>query len=135
MLDKKRSENRRTEERYKASEGAFAAIGDSFKAGQICDIGSGGFSFKYIENSEEDQTARMSDKPLALVSMASYVKGLQFKIIDEYRVPNAPSFYAMHIRKCHVQFVDLEVSQALELNDYIRHNAVRHDQIQEAAKL
>ncbi|WP_242637487.1 hypothetical protein [Desulfobacter hydrogenophilus] len=49
MVGRKRTIDRRKNKRYKAAEGAYAAISpNSNKIGQIIDISMGGLCFKYI---------------------------------------------------------------------------------------
>ncbi len=58
MVGRKRTVERRRNKRYKAVEGAYAAISpNSHKLGQITDISMGGLSFKYFDTSNNDTEA------------------------------------------------------------------------------
>ncbi len=116
---------RRREERLMASEGAFAAIESSSKAGQIIDISKGGICFRYIDDRKDSKSESQTEKPLSLVSMASYVGELDYKIVGDYPVLNISPFSSMEFRRCHVQFADLDDQKTSELDYYIHKNVVR----------
>lgn len=124
MVGRKRTIERRRNKRYKAVEGAYAAISpNSHKLGQIIDISMGGLSFKYIDTSsetEDDRTVR--EEALFLSSMGYYVGDLPFKTVSDYEVTNAPSFSSMKVRKRHVKFTDLTFKQLFDLDYYLRNN-------------
>ena len=124
MVGRKRTVERRKNKRYKAVEGAYAAISpNSHKLGQIIDISMGGLSFKYIDTSVEDkENAPLPDETIFLSSMGYYVGDLPFKTVSDYEVTNAPSFSSMKVRKRHVQFTDLSFKQLFDLDYYLRNN-------------
>ena len=124
MVGRKRTVERRKNRRYKAVEGAYAAISpNSHKLGQIIDISMGGLSFKYIDtSSDESDTEITSEESIFLSSMGYYVGDLPFKTVSDYEVTNAPSFSSMKIRKRHVQFTDLTFKQLFDLDYYLRNN-------------
>ena len=124
MVGRKRTVERRKHKRYKAIEGAYAAISpNSHKLGQIIDISMGGLSFKYIDTSADSTgTNPLSDESIFLSSMGYYVGDLPFKTISDYEVTNAPSFSSMKVRKRHVQFTDLSFKQLFDLDYYLRNN-------------
>ena len=74
MATTKKIVERRKNKRYKAKEGAYAAISPhSRRLGQIIDISMGGLSFKYIDSNDE-----RSDNPersIFLSSLGYYVGG------------------------------------------------------------
>ncbi|MBU1340193.1 MAG: PilZ domain-containing protein [Proteobacteria bacterium] len=115
---------RRKDIRYKAIEGAYAAMGpNSQKLGQIVDISRGGLCFKYIDASNDDKDFGTQQEDLIfLSSMGHYVGDLPFKTVGDYLVTNAPSFSFMKIRKRHGQFFDLSVKQLFDLDCYLRDN-------------
>jgi len=124
MVGRKRTVERRKHKRYKAVEGAYAAISpNSQKLGQIIDVSMGGLSFKYIDTSSNDaERERSRDESIFLSSMGYYVGDLPFKTIADYEMTNAPSFSSMKVRKRHVQFTDLSFKQLFDLDYYLRNN-------------
>jgi len=124
MVGRKRTIERRKHKRYKAVEGAYAAISpNSHKLGQVIDISMGGLSFKYIDTTSDDTDFEQpSEESIFLSSMGYYVGDLPFKTISDYEITNAPSFSSMKIRKRHVQFTDLSFKQLFDLDYYLRNN-------------
>ncbi len=124
MVGRKRTVERRKNKRYKAVEGAYAAISpNSHKLGQIIDISMGGLAFKYIDTSnDETDSENIPEETIFLSSMGYYVGDLPFKTIADYEVTNAPSFSSMKVRKRHVQFTDLSFKQLFDLDYYLRNN-------------
>lgn len=124
MVGRKRTVERRKNKRYKAVEGAYAAVSpNSHKLGQIIDISMGGLAFKYIDTSNDNSTETQTpDETIFLSSMGYYVGDLPFKTISDYEVTNAPSFSSMKVRKRHVQFTDLSFKQLFDLDYYLRNN-------------
>ncbi len=124
MVGRKRTVERRKNKRYKAVEGAYAAISPkSRKLGQIIDISMGGLCFKYIDTSKTDEhDEQLPEETVFLSSMGYYVGDLPFKTIDDYEVTNTPSFSSMKVRKRHVQFKDLSFKQLFDLDYYLRNN-------------
>ena len=124
MVGRKRTVERRKNKRYKAVEGAYAAISpNSHKLGQVIDISMGGLSFKYIDtSSDETDIESAAEETIFLSSMGYYVGDLPFKTIADYEVTNAPSFSSMKVRKRHVQFTDLSFKQLFDLDYYLRNN-------------
>ena len=121
-MGRKRTIERRKHKRYKAVDGAFAAISpNSHKIGQILDIGMGGLSFKYIDNGKTSHDMEAEER-IFLSSMGFYVGDLPFKTISDYPVDDAPSFNGMKIRRRHIQFTDLSFKQLFDLDCYLRNN-------------
>jgi len=124
MAGRKRTVERRRSKRYKAVEGAYAAISpNSHKLGQITDISMGGLAFKYIDTNKEDKKNQgQSEESIFLSSMGFYVGDLPFKTISDDEVTDTPSFSAMKVRQRHVQFTDLSFKQLFDLDYYLRNN-------------
>jgi len=124
MVGRKRTVERRKTKRYKAVEGAYAAISPkSHKLGQIIDISMGGLAFKYIDTSNDDTKNQSHTKEsIFLSSMGFYVGDLPFKTVSDVEVTNAPSFSSMKVRERHVQFTDLSFKQLFDLDYYLRNN-------------
>jgi len=123
MVGRKRTIERRRNKRYKAVEGAYAAISpNSSKLGQIIDISIGGLAFKYIDTSNDEEEKLTSEETVFLSSMGYYVGDLPFKTIADYEITNAPSFSSMKVRKRHIQFSDLSFKQLFDLDYYLKNN-------------
>jgi len=123
MATKKRIIERRKNKRYKAKEGAYAAISPhSRKLGQIIDISIGGLSFKYIDNNEEKEDE--PERSIFLSSLGYYVGELPFKTIEDYEITNSPSFSSMKLRKRRVKFAELSFKQLFDLDFYLRSNVI-----------
>jgi hypothetical protein len=126
MIRQKGTVERRKSVRYKAVEGAYAAISpNSHKLGQIIDISMGGICFKYIDDNGDDHDIDTQQKSsIFLSSLGYYVGGLSFKTVDDYTIKNVPSFSSMNMRKRHIQFIDLNFKQLFDLDFYLRNNVV-----------
>ncbi len=124
MVGRKRSIERRKKRRYKAVEGAYAAVSpNSHKLGQILDLSMGGLAFKYIDTSSEETKVEINPgEKIFLSSVGYYVGDLPFKTIADYEITNVPSFSSMKIRKRHVQFDDLNFKQLFDLDYYLKNN-------------
>ena len=134
MAGRKRTVERRRSKRYRAVEGAYAAISPkSHKLGQIIDISMGGLAFKYIDtnnsdtnnsdtNKEDKKNHGKSEESIFLSSMGFYVGDLPFKTISDNEVTDIPSFSSMKVRQRHVQFTDLSFKQLFDLDYYLRNN-------------
>ena len=129
MVGRRRTVERRKSKRYRATEGAYAAISPhSYKLGQIIDISMGGLAFKYIDTNNDDVTnddtknQSHTQESIFLSSMGFYVGDLPFKTVSDVEVTNAPSFSSMKVRERHVQFTDLSFKQLFDLDYYLRNN-------------
>jgi len=124
MVGRKRTVEKRKNKRYKAVEGAYAAISPhSNKLGQIIDISIGGLAFKYIDTKGDDANMQSPSKEsIFLSSTGFYVGDLPFKTVSDNEVTNTPSFSAMKVRERHVQFTDLSLKQLFDLEHYLKNN-------------
>lgn len=126
MAGRKRLKERRKHNRYRAREGAYAAISPkSYKLGQIVDISMGGLSFHYIDTGAFENNGNGSDistETMFLSSMGYYVGDLSFETIADYEMTENPSFSNMTVRKRHIKFTNLELKQLFDLDYYIRKN-------------
>ena len=128
MVGRKRTVERRKSKRYKAVEGAYAAISPkSNKLGQITDISMGGLAFKYIDTNDKNPKRQgYSEESIFLSSMGFYVGDLTFKTISDKEVTNTASFSSMKIRQRQVQFTDLSFKQFFDLDCYLKNNVSDH---------
>ena len=124
MVGRKRTVEKRKNKRYKAVEGAYAAISPhSNKLGQIIDISIGGLAFKYIDTKGDDANMQSPSKEsIFLSSTGFYVGDLPFKTVSDNEVTDTPSFSAVKVRERHVQFTDLSFKQLFDLDYYLRNN-------------
>lgn len=114
---------RRKDKRYRAKEGAYAAISPhSRKLGQIIDISMGGLSFKYIDNSDGQE--EKPERSIFLSSLGYYVGELPFKTIEDCEITNYPSFSSMRLKKRRVKFTELSFKQLFDLDFYLRNNVI-----------
>ena len=91
MSDIKISKERRQQKRFKAQEGAFAALVDQeSRLGQIKDISLQGLSFRYIDSSKKLDNA--SELKIILGNQGLYLDKVPFqKICDfEYEIKSFP---------------------------------------------
>ncbi|MDY0376049.1 MAG: PilZ domain-containing protein [Desulfobacterium sp.] len=123
MATTKKRVERRKHKRYKAKDGAYAAISPhSRKLGQIIDISMGGLSFKYIDNS--DYQEEKPERSIFLSSLGYYVGELPFKTVEDCEITNYPSFNSMRLKKRRVKFTDLSFKQLFDLDFYLRNNVI-----------
>ena len=124
MVGRKRTIERRKNKRYKAVEGAYAAISpNSNKLGQIIDISMGGLCFKYMDNEDNiEASGKRDEESIFLSSMGYYVGDLPFQTIADYEMTEIPSFSSMKVRKRHVKFTNLTFKQLFDLDYYLNNN-------------
>ncbi|WP_035236461.1 PilZ domain-containing protein [Desulfobacter vibrioformis] len=126
MVGRKRTIERRRNKRYKAVEGAYAAISpNSNRLGQIIDISMGGLCFKYIApaNKSSDPEEK-NEESIFLSSIGYYVGDIPFQTIADYEITDAPSFSSMKVRKRHIKFTDLTLKQLFDLDHYLKNNVM-----------
>nr|WP_320017364.1 PilZ domain-containing protein [uncultured Desulfobacter sp.] len=126
MVGRKRTIERRKNKRYKAVEGAYAAISpNSNKIGQIIDISMGGLCFKYINTEDKSKkSVHRNEESIFLSSLGYYVGDLPFQTIADYEITDTPSFSSMKVRKRHVKFTDLTFKQLFDLDYYLKENVL-----------
>lgn len=125
MVIRKGTIERQKYRRYKAKEGAYAAIitPNLYIIGQLIDISMGGLSFKYIDSSNGYKDSRpQKEHSVFLSSVGCCVEGLPANIIFDQEVTNNPSFSSLKIRKMQIRFNDLNLKQCLDLDNYMRNN-------------
>jgi hypothetical protein len=123
MSDVKMSDERRLQKRFKAAEGAFAALVDQeSRLGQIKDISSHGLSFRYIDSHEKLETA--SELKIILGDRGLYLDKVPFKIISDFKVENEFSFSRVHMRQIGLEFGELTAGQRDRLDRFIKHHTI-----------
>jgi hypothetical protein len=123
MSDIKMMDERRMQKRFKAAEGAFAALVDQeSRLGQIKDISSHGLSFRYIDSHEKRQNA--SELKIILGNRGLYLDKLPFKIISDFKIKSEFSFSRVHMRQIGLKFGELTAGQRNRLDRFIEHHTV-----------
>jgi len=123
MSDIKMSGERRMQKRFKAAEGAFAALVDQeSRLGQIKDISSQGLSFRYIDSHEK--LANASELKIILGNRGLYLDKVPFKIISDFKIESEFSFSKVHMRQIGLEFGELTAGQRDRLDRFIKHYTV-----------
>ena len=128
MTIEKKIIERRKYKRYKAKDGAFAAISPLFseKLGQIIDISMGGLAFKYItgNDNKDGEKKKEYEHSILLSSLDCYVEEIPFKTVEDREITNYPSFSSMKLRERRVKFNSLSSRQIFDLNSYLENNVI-----------
>ncbi len=130
---KKQINEKRRHKRFKAREGAYAAISpSSHKLGQIVNISLGGLVFKYIDKetreqgeTKEEQGEKTEDR-LFLGSGGQFVDNIPFKTIEEIEISESPSFSFLKMKMKRVEFKELDFDQIFQIENFIRNNMVNN---------
>lgn len=117
------SDERRLQKRFKAADGAFAALVDQeSRLGQIKDISSHGLSFRYIDSHEKLENAR--ELKIILGSGGLYLDKMPFKIISDFKIESEFSFSRVHMRQIGLEFGELTAGQRDRLDRFIKYHTV-----------
>jgi len=123
MPDIKISEERRQQKRFKAQEGAFAALVDQeSRLGQIKDISLHGLSFRYIDNHEKLKNA--SELKIILGNRGLYLDKLPFKIISDFEIESEFSLSMVNMRQIGLEFGELTPGQRNRLDRFIKNHTI-----------
>jgi hypothetical protein len=123
MLDIKLPDERRQQKRFKAAEGAFAALVDQeSRLGQIKDISSHGLSFRYIDSHEKLVNA--SELKIILGHRGLYLDKVPFKIISDFEIESEFSFSRVNMRQIGLEFGELTPGQRSRLDRFIKHHTI-----------
>jgi len=123
MSEVKMSDERRMQKRFKAAEGAFAALVDQeSRLGQIKDISSHGLSFRYIDSHEK--LANASELKIILGNQGLYLDKVPFKIISDFKIQSEFSFSKVHMRQIGLKFGELTPGQRNRLDRFIKHHTI-----------
>jgi hypothetical protein len=117
------SEERRQQKRFKAREGAFAALVDQeSRLGQIKDISLQGLSFRYIDNHEKLKKA--SELKIIIGNQGLYLDKLPFKIIFDFEIESEFSFSRINMRQVGLKFGDLTPVQRNRLDHFLKNHTI-----------
>ena len=123
MSDIKMSDERRMQKRFRAAEGAFAALVDQeSRLGQIKDISPHGLSFRYIDRHEK--LANASELKIILGNRGLYLDKVPFKIISDVKIESEFSFSKVHMRQIGLKFGELTPGQRNRLDRFIKHHTI-----------
>ncbi len=123
MADMQVQEERRQQKRFKAEEGAFAALVDQeSRLGQIKDISLHGLSFRYIDSHEKLESA--SELKIILGNRGLYLDKVPFKIIFDFQIASEFSFSTVNMRQIGLAFGELSTGQRLQLDRFIKHHTI-----------
>ena len=115
--------DRRKHIRYRAKEGAFAAVRPQYvKIGQIIDISRGGLAFRYtVTDSHENESHELD---IFLIGEVFHLSRVPFKIISDLRIDEKSPPSPLQMWRCGVQFGELTQNQIQELEYFIRKHTV-----------
>jgi hypothetical protein len=114
---------RRRRKRFKAIEGAFAAlVNHNSKLGQIQDISTSGLSFCYIE--DHGQTDDAQELKIIVGNRGLYLDKIPFTKIFDCEITNKYSFSSIKMRQIGLQFGELTAEQQHRLHDFIQKHTV-----------
>jgi len=123
MLDRSVLDERRQQKRFKAQEGAFAAlVAQESRLGQIKDISIRGLSFRYIDGHEKLENA--DALKIILGDQGLYLDNVPFKKISDFEIENEFSFSSIKMRQIGLEFGELTAAQRNRLNQFIEHHTI-----------
>ena len=126
MLDRRVSDERRQQKRFKAQEGAFAAlVAQESRLGQIKDISIRGLSFRYIDNNEKlDHADKLK---IILGNEGLYLDNVPFKKISDFEIESEYHFSTVKMRQIGLEFGELTVEQQVRLDRFIQYHTIHED--------
>jgi hypothetical protein len=117
------SAERRRQKRFKAAEGAFAALVDQeSRLGQIKDISIRGLSFRYIDSNEKLESAK--ELKIILGRQGLYLDKVPFKKISDFEIESEFSFSSVKMRQISLAFGKLTSEQRMKLDRFIQYHTV-----------
>jgi hypothetical protein len=123
MSDIKMPDERRLQKRFKAEDGAFAALVDQeSRLGQIKDISLRGLSFRYIDSQEKLENA--SELKIILGKRGLFLDKVPFKKISDFEIESEFSFSTVKMRQIGLEFGVLTAEQRLQLRRFIQNHTI-----------
>ena len=114
---------RRQQTRFKAAEGAFAAlVNRDSKLGQIRDISKKGLSFRYIDHGAEP--CETSELKIIIGKSGLYLDNLPFTTISDCEIKDEYSFSSLKMRRIGLKFGKLTVQQRVRLEKFIEEHTI-----------
>ena len=125
MLDRSVLDERRQQKRFKAQEGAFAAlVAQDSRLGQIKDISIRGLSFRYIDRNEKLEANELK---IILGDEGLYLDNVPFKKISDFEIENEFSFSRIKMRQIGLEFGELTAEQKMRLDRLIQCHTINED--------
>ena len=126
MLDRSVLDERRQQKRFKAQEGAFAAlVAQESRLGQIKDISIRGLSFRYIDGHEKLENA--DALKIILGDQGLYLDNVPFKKISDFEIENEFSFSRIKMRQIGLEFGELTAEQKMRLDRFIQYHTINEE--------
>jgi hypothetical protein len=126
MLDRSVLDERRQQKRFRAQEGAFAAlVAQESRLGQIKDISIRGLSFRYIDSHEKLENA--DALKIILGDEGLYLDNVPFKKISDFEIENEFSFSRIKMRQIGLEFGELTAEQKMRLDRFIQYHTINED--------
>jgi len=126
MLDRSVLDERRQQKRFRAQEGAFAAlVAQESRLGQIKDISIRGLSFRYIDSHEKLENA--DALKIILGDEGLYLDNVPFKKISYFEIENEFSFSRIKMRQIGLEFGELTAEQKMRLDRFIQYHTINKD--------
>jgi hypothetical protein len=123
MSDINMPDERRLQKRFKAEEGAFAALVDQeSRLGQIKDISLRGLSFRYIDSQEKLENA--CELKIILGRRGLFLDKVPFKKISDFEIESEFSFSTVKMRQIGLEFGVLSVEQKRQLQRFIQNHTI-----------
>ena len=109
--------------RFRVQEGAFAVLMNHVtRVGPIKDISMGGLAFTFISEDELPQDSFTMD--LLCGGEGFYLKDIPSKIITDFETTDQPSFSSIPLRRCSVQFGEMNPLQISQLESFTRNYTI-----------
>jgi len=122
-MDRKDISERRKQKRFKAVNGAFAAVRDNAnQLGQIRDISFGGLAFKYLANERINNGARALD--IFISRHQVYIKNIPFQPVRDTMIEKENPLSTVSVRQLGVKFGRLNADQLSRLKHMIQHHTI-----------
>ena len=123
MLDRSVLDERRQQKRFRAQEGAFAAlVAQESRLGQIKDISVRGLSFRYIDSHEKLDNA--DELKIILGNQGLYLDRVPFVKISDFEIESEYSFSTIKMRQIGLQFGELTAEQNMQLERFIQQHTI-----------
>ncbi len=120
IMDRKERVERRKHKRFRAEDGAYAAIRPHYnKIGQIIDVSRGGLAFRYMVCDSENDGSYELD--IFLLGNGFHLDKVSVRMVSDQDMPKGVSPGSLNMRRCAVQFEELSQKESLQL-DYFMEN-------------
>ncbi len=116
MNDDQSFQDRRKKPRISIDNGTAALLTyNQVRIGKIIDIGLGGIGFSYIGNTDVDLSGKSSRLDMLIHNYNFYFEKIPCNIISDFVVQNDFSLDAKPLKRCDIEFLELNRSQQAQL--------------------